>query len=82
MQPAKGHLLWFNTEKGHGFIETDEGERLYVAASGLTDALPDGTRAGLAVEFQIVEGPRGRRAEDTRLVPDISPRRARRRHTR
>ncbi len=29
-----GAVLWFNVEKGHGFIQTEEGERLYVARSG------------------------------------------------
>lgn len=27
-------MLWFNTEKGHGFIQTEDDERLYVSREG------------------------------------------------
>jgi len=30
----QGTMLWFNLDKGHGFIHTEEGERLYVTRSG------------------------------------------------
>ena len=72
-------MLWFNEDKGHGFIETDDGERLYVDAAGFTEAHPVGPCAGLPVEFEIFEGPDGRSAVQTRLVESIAPRRARRR---
>ena len=75
-------MLWFNEEKGHGFISTDEGERLYVDAEGFTDTHPVGPCAGLVVEFEIADGPGGRSAQSTRLVEEISPRRARRRGSR
>jgi cold shock CspA family protein len=29
-----GTMLWFNVEKGYGFIQTEDGERLYVARDG------------------------------------------------
>ena len=79
---SRGKLLWFNNEKGHGFIATDEGERLYVAESGFTDDPPEGSCAGLVVEFQIADGPDGRLAQHTRLVPEVAPRRARLRRSR
>ena len=82
MELHKGHMLWFNNEKGHGFIATDEGERLYVDADGFADAPPEGSCAGLEVEFDVVEGPDGRHALATRPVPIVAPRRARRRHSR
>jgi cold shock CspA family protein len=78
----RGKMLWFNEEKGHGYIETDEGERLYVAGTGFQLAPPEGSVAGLVVEFTIAEGPDGRFAEATKFVEDISPRRARRRGSR
>jgi cold shock CspA family protein len=77
-KPTGGAMLWFNEEKGHGFIATDEGERLYVAASGFADAPPVGPCAGLIVEFHVTDGLDGREAHATRLVPQIAPRRARR----
>lgn len=78
----RGKMLWFNEEKGHGYIETEEGERLYVEGTGFQVAPPVGSVAGLVVEFTIAEGPDGRFAEATRFVEDISPRRARRRGSR
>ena len=27
----RGKMLWFNEDKGHGYIETEEGERLLLA---------------------------------------------------
>lgn len=32
----QGKMLWFNEEKEHGFILTDEGERLYVHRDGFS----------------------------------------------
>jgi cold shock CspA family protein len=78
----RGKMLWFNEDKGHGYIETEEGERLYVEGTGFVADPPEGPVAGLVVEFRIVEGPGGRFAESTRFVEDISPRRARRRGSR
>lgn len=78
----RGKLLWFNEEKGHGFIETDEGERLYVDGAGFADSPPVGPCAGRVVEFDVADGDDGRHASDTRVVEEIPPRRARRRGSR
>jgi len=32
-----GVLIWFNARKHHGFIRTEEGERLFVEESGLLE---------------------------------------------
>lgn len=82
MSSHRGKLLWFNEEKGHGFIATDDGERLYVDADGFADSHPVGSCAGLVVEFEIADSNEGRHARATRLVPEVAPRRARRRHLR
>ena len=34
---VQGEMLWFNVDKGYGFIQTQDDERLYVAASGFRD---------------------------------------------
>jgi cold shock CspA family protein len=81
-RPSRGKMLWFNEEKGHGFIETDDGERLYVDVQGFADAPPVGACAGLDVEFRLANGPQGSYAEATRMVTPIAPRRARLRHSR
>ena len=47
-----GTMLWFNTDKGHGFIHTEDGERLYVAHDGfLPDHDPPPRCKGLDVTF-------------------------------
>jgi cold shock CspA family protein len=79
---ATGTVIWFNKVKGHGFVSTQLGERLYVDAAGLDPAVdPFTLRNGVPVRFAVREGGKGREAASLSLVPDISPRRARRRHS-
>jgi cold shock CspA family protein len=52
-------MLWFNADKGFGFIQTEADERLYVASSGFaTGDIPMGRCAGRDVTFerQVEEG--------------------------
>lgn len=72
-----GSMLWFNEEKGHGFIATDDGERLFVADDGFLEEPPVGPCAGRPVEFEIGENAEGRFARTTRFVEEVVPRRAR-----
>ena len=73
-QTYLGKMLWFNEEKGHGYIGTDEGERLFVAGDGFVEAPPEGPCAGRIVEFEVGEDADGRFAERARLVEEIAPR--------
>ena len=77
----RGTMVWFNEEKGHGYISTETGERLYVTQSGFRDGnAPKGRCAGLVVEFEIATRVEGREAVGSVLVEDPNPPRARRRH--
>ena len=66
---AKGRVKWFNERKGYGFIEQDDDEKdVFVHYSAIGG---DGFRTlpeGQAVEFDIVEGPRGPQAANVVLV--------------
>ncbi|MEX2646829.1 MAG: cold shock domain-containing protein [Gaiellaceae bacterium] len=74
----RGEMLWFNEEKGHGFIRTEDGERLYVHRTGFVGSrAPVGRCAGLAVIFEREEDREGSRAVDASLVELVEPRRAR-----
>jgi cold shock CspA family protein len=74
----RGEMLWFNEEKDHGFIRTEDGERLYVHRSGFVDGqAPVGRCAGMAVTFEREEGRDGSRAVGASLVELVEPRRAR-----
>ncbi len=76
-----GNMIWFNPDKRHGFIWTEEGERLLVETDGLAAdcVLPMRCR-GLAVSFDREERtPEAPRAVGVAVVPIEVPRRARRR---
>jgi cold shock CspA family protein len=79
----RGKMKWFNEEKDHGYIETEEGERLYVPGSGFAGGKRlKGRCAGLDVEFQVVSVEGSRQAQECALVVEAVPHRARRRHRR
>ena len=68
----QGKMLWFNIDKGFGFIRTEEDERLYVARSGFVDGhVPTERCAGKEVTFdrQAQEG--------ATRAPSTSPSRSR-----
>lgn len=72
-------MAWFNEVKGHGYIWTETGERLFVSQKGFTGGkAPIGRCAGLAVEFEVSTSSDGRQAVESSLVEDAEPRRARR----
>lgn len=76
-----GTMIWFNPDKLHGFIRTEDGERLLVETGGLAPecVLPSRCR-GLAVSFDREERARDvAHAVGVALVPLEAPRRARRR---
>jgi len=57
-----GKVKWFNNAKGFGFIEREGGSDVFVHYSAVTG---DGFRSleeGQAVEFEIVDGPKGPQA--------------------
>ena len=77
----RGKMKWFNEEKDHGYIETEEGERLYIPGTGFAGGERlKGRCAGLEVEFTIVGANETRQASECALVEEVLPHRARRRH--
>ena len=77
----RGKMKWFNEDKDHGYIETEEGERLYIAGSGFAGGKRlKGRCAGLEVEFTIVGTNGERQASECVLVDGPVPYRPRRRH--
>ena len=78
--PMRGTMLWFNEVKDHGFILTEEGERLYADGADFASGPPVGSCAGIAVAFQLSADEGVRRAEGVDVVEKAVPRRARRRY--
>jgi cold shock CspA family protein len=76
----RGRMIWFNAEKGYGFIRTEDDERLYIHESGFAPGhVPTGRCAGTEMSFDRepadVEG--GHQAVDAMVVQDVVQRRAR-----
>jgi CspA family cold shock protein len=70
MTMVTGRVIRFDETKGYGFIApSDGGEDVFVHANEITDR---GLRvaAGTRVEFRVLEGERGMKAYDVRILED------------
>jgi len=71
-------MLWFNAEKGFGFIQTEEDERLYVPHSGFVPGeAPVGRCAGRDVVFERVVHGGDAQATGVTFPAEAASRRAR-----
>lgn len=64
----RGTVKWFSAEKGYGFITPEDGADVFVHFSAIK---MDGYRkleAGETVEFEIVDGPKGKQADAVTAV--------------
>jgi cold shock CspA family protein len=75
----EGTMIWFNPAKRHGFIRTDDGERLRVDEDGLAAGQGLGDRCrGIRVSFDRTgEQEDDARAVNVTVVPLFAERRAR-----
>ena len=65
-----GKVKWFDTERGFGFIASDEGDEVFLHAS----ALPAGATApkpGAKVDFGVADGRRGPQALSVKFLDPI-----------
>ncbi len=68
MTRSNGTVKWFNDAKGFGFITMEGGEDVFVHHTAIQ---ADGFRSlseGSAVEFDVVEGPKGLQASNVTMV--------------
>ncbi|MDX1583133.1 MAG: cold-shock protein [Thermoanaerobaculia bacterium] len=63
-----GNVKWFNDAKGFGFITTEEGEDVFVHFSAIQGSGFRSLQEGAAVEFEVVEGPKGLQASNVVAV--------------
>lgn len=74
----QGKMLWFNIDKGFGFIRTETDERLYVARSGFAEGqVPTERCAGREVTFERQAEEGDARAVNVAFPVQLEQRRAR-----
>ncbi|MFS0687865.1 cold-shock protein [Sporosarcina sp. Marseille-Q4943] len=64
----QGKVKWFSNEKGYGFIETDNGEDVFVHYTGIMSEGFKTLDEGQSVSFEIVEGNRGPQAANVLTI--------------
>ncbi len=61
---TNGTVKWFNSEKGFGFIKTEEGTDVFVHFSQINKEGFKTLEEGESVTFSVVEGTKGPQAEN------------------
>jgi len=64
----RGTVKWFNEAKGFGFISQTGGEDVFVHYSAIQGEGFKTLTEGQTVEFEIVEGPKGKQAANVMPV--------------
>lgn len=71
-----GRVKWFDTGKGFGFVTADDGEQVFLHSSALPEDAD--VKQGTRLDFDIVDGRKGKQVLKARLIEPATTRRARR----
>ena len=63
-----GTVKWFNDRKGFGFIIPENGDDVFVHYRAIRGEGHRTLLEGQAVEFNVIESPKGLQAEDVAIV--------------
>jgi CspA family cold shock protein len=63
-----GNVKWFNDAKGFGFITSENGDDVFVHFSAIQGGGFRSLAEGAAVEFDVVQGPKGLQAANVVAV--------------
>ena len=63
-----GKVKWFNERKGFGFIETSEGNDVFVHFSAIQDSGFRTLQEGQRVSFEVEQGQKGPAAANVRAL--------------
>ncbi len=64
----KGKVKWFDSAKGYGFIQTEEGNDVFVHHTGIEREGFRVLEEGQEVEFDISDGKRGPQATNVKTA--------------
>lgn len=64
----QGTVKWFSNEKGFGFITREGADDVFVHFSAIAGEGYKSLTEGQAVEFDVVDGPKGKQAANVRSV--------------
>jgi CspA family cold shock protein len=64
----RGKVKWFNSEKGYGFIQREDGNDVFVHYSAIQMEGFKNLEEGTEVEFDIVDGEKGPQAANVTLA--------------
>ncbi len=66
-----GTVKWFNSAKGYGFIQPDDGSNdAFVHISAVEQAGLSNLREGQKVEYEVVPGRNGKSSAENLIVSD------------
>ena len=63
-----GTVKWFNSTKGFGFIEREDGDDVFVHYSAINSTGYRSLEEGQRVEFTVTQGQKGPQAQDVELA--------------
>jgi CspA family cold shock protein len=63
-----GTVKWFDDTKGYGFIESEEGQDVFVHHSAIQDAGFRSLSEGQRVKFDVTPGPKGDQASNVQIL--------------
>ena len=63
-----GKVKWFNDAKGYGFIERPDGDDVFVHYTAIQGTGFRSLSEGQMVEFEVVDGPKGKQAANVSKV--------------
>ena len=65
---AVGKVKWFNNGKGYGFIETEEGDDVFIHFSAIQGEGYKTLNEGQSVEFEVSDGEKGPQASNVVIL--------------
>ncbi len=70
MSRASGTVKWFSKEKGFGFITQEDGPDVFVHHTAIEGSGFRALEEGDRVEFDVVEDPKGQKAQNVTRIEE------------